>query len=65
MKTGIKKLEEANKLWDYIRNNQDTDTGIIARKFGMTKDQVNKLTILWATGARDSFNQAFESMDII
>lgn len=62
MKISEQTLEDAKKLWKHIQNHQDENAGITARKFGFTKDQITKLMILWATGAKDSFYQAYESI---
>lgn len=50
------------ELWDYLNKNQGESFKVISSKFGITEEQVRKLTILWAAGAKDSFNQAYYSI---
>jgi hypothetical protein len=52
--------KKAIEIWAYISTHQDTDTGVIAKVFNITKEDMTKLILIWATGAKDSFEMAVE-----
>jgi hypothetical protein len=54
--------ESENVMWKHINNHQDEPHQSIGERFGFDVDTTRKLVILWATGDRDSFNQAYYSL---
>lgn len=61
MKTATEKIVIANKIWTHITNNQNSTT-ISGEQFGLSDSEMSKLMILRFANARDSFNQAVDSL---
>lgn len=61
MKTATEKIVIANKIWAHITNNQNSTT-ISGEQFGLSDSEMSKLMILRFANARDSFNQAVDSL---
>jgi len=52
------------ELWNWFNSNQSTDDTFdaIGKRFGISPESAKKLHLLWASGAKDSFNQAYFSL---
>jgi hypothetical protein len=52
--------KKAKEIWDYISTHQNTDVGVIAKVFNITREDMLKLCLIHATGAKDSFEMAVD-----
>lgn len=48
--------------WFNTHQNSDTDFSDIGVQHGISAESAKKLHLLWASGAKDSFNQAYFSL---